>query len=118
MVCLHQLGERAEALRVYARCRDVLGPYDDPTALDLAANGVSFATVTLNKLRLSYDNLDLYQQYGEHGGLHEVSVFNDASAVPEPGFAVGVWPIGVVRCTDARVFMMAGARKHRSGGRR
>ena len=62
-----------------------LGPYDDPMAWTSRPTAFSFATVTSDKLRLVYDNWEIWNRSGEHGWLHEVAVYNDQSAaVPEP----------------------------------
>jgi hypothetical protein len=67
--------------------RDLLGPYDDPTAWTSRPTAFSFGTVTSDKMRLVYDNAELWNEFGEHGWLHEVAVYNN-NAVPEPASLV------------------------------
>lgn len=60
-----------------------LGPLDDSTTWTSSPTAFSFAAVTSDKMRLVYDNSEIYRRSGLHGWLYEVAVYND-SAVPEP----------------------------------
>jgi hypothetical protein len=55
-----------------------LGPYDDPTTWTSRPTAFSFTTVTSSKLRLVYDNWEIWNRSREHGWLHEVAVYNDS----------------------------------------
>ena len=56
--------------------------------------------MTADKLRLVYDNQEIYNRSGYHGWLHEVGVYN-VSAIPEPATLVltmlGLAGLGCVR---------------------
>ncbi|MEF8747701.1 MAG: PEP-CTERM sorting domain-containing protein [Candidatus Accumulibacter propinquus] len=78
-----------------------VGTYDDPTTWTSSPTApFIFPTVTADKLRLVYDNQEIYNRSGYHGWLHEVGVYN-VSAIPEPATLVltmlGLAGLGCVR---------------------
>lgn len=79
---------------------DSVGPPDDPlNGWSSVPTAFSFTTVTSDKLRLVFDNWEIYDRNGLHGWLDEVTVYNESNenAVPEPGtlFLLGLGLAGL-----------------------
>ncbi len=92
-----------------------VGPYDDPTTWTSSPIDFFFPAVTSDKMRLVYDNREIYERSGYHGWLHEIAVFNVA-AVPEPTssalFGLGLLGLGWAR-HDRRQRADTGSSRHR-----